>query len=101
MQQACGVIGYVKQTAIHDRLLGHAFRPEIDTRDSAVDLLPIAALEDHMPFRPNLISRSIGTEGDRRLIGGAVVVAIVGDVPKEKQNPAIAIELGLRGSHST
>ena len=68
MQQACGIIGHVEQTAIQDRLLRHAFRAKINPRRSAVDLLPITPGEDHMPFRQNLVSRSVGTEGDRRLI---------------------------------
>ena len=100
MQQACGIIGHVEQTAIHDRLLRHALRAEIDMRGSAVDLLPVATGEDHMPFRQNLVSRSIGAEGDRRLIRGAVRVAIVGDVLKQKEHPAVAIELRMMGTDS-
>ncbi len=77
---------------------GTLFGAEIDMRGSGVDLLPIAAGEDHMPFRHDLVGRSIGAEGDRRLIRGAVRVAIVGDVLKQKEHPAGAIELRMMGT---
>ena len=100
-KQACRIIGHVEQAAIHDRLLRHALRAQIDMRDPGVDLLPVAPGEDHVPLRQNLVSRPIGAEGDRRLIRGAVRVAIVSDVLKQIEQPAGAIELRVMGTDST
>ena len=98
MKQAGRIIGHVEQTAIQDRLLRLALGAQVNMRDSGVDLLAVTAGEDHMPFRLDLVGRSIGTEGDRRLIGGAVTVGIVGYVLKQIEQPAGAIELRVMGT---
>ena len=68
-------------------------------RDPGVDLLPVAAGKDHMSLRLDLVGGSIGTEGDGRLIRGAVTIGIVGHVLKKIEQPADAIELRMMGTH--
>ncbi len=67
-------------------------------RHAGVDLLAVTAGENHIPFCFDLVGRSIGAEGDRRLIRGAVTVGIVGYVLKQIKQPAGAIELRMMGA---
>ena len=99
MKQAGRIIGHVKQTSIHGRPLRLALRAQVNMRDPGIDLLPVTAGENHMPFRLDLVSRSIGAEGDGRLIRGRVAVGVVGYVLKKIEQPAGAIELRMMGTN--
>lgn len=66
-------------------------------RLASFDLLAVAAGENHIAFCFNLVCRSIGAEGDRRLVRGAATVGIIGYVLKQVKQAAGAIELCMMG----